>query len=335
MKCNGGFLLISPKFFGYEKEIKIELERQLKADVSYCDIRPKNDFFTKLFMRIGATFLIKKRIKQHQDGIIEKIRQEKFSTILLINPEGLSNEFFKKIKDVVPGVNIILYLWDSIENKPLVKPLLSNFSQIYSFDKNDCQQYGFDFLPLFFSNSYDKIARLTTPKIDIAFIGTVHSQRMNVIKKVEAASVRDNFVFYKYLYIQNWIIFVVRKIADKNFKNVSQFTFNFTPLTSQEINSVYADTKAILDIEHDKQKGLTMRTFETLGAGLKLITTNKNIIDYDIYTPENVLVIDKDNVHIDPEFLNTPFKDYPEDIIGKYSLSSWVSTILSSQKRDL
>jgi len=160
MKCDENFLLISPKFFGYEKEIKAEVERQLGFDICYSDIRPGNDFFTKLSMRIGANFLIKKRIKEHQDEIIKKIDEMKFTTILMINPEGLTDMFFERIRAVVPDVNIMLYLWDSLENKPLIKPFLNNFNRIFSFDKNDCQQYAFTFLPLFFSNSYDKNNRM-------------------------------------------------------------------------------------------------------------------------------------------------------------------------------
>lgn len=332
MKCYGDFLLMSPMFFGYEKEIRNELERQLGFDVLYFDVRPKNDFLTKLVMRFGATFLIKNKVEKHQDMIIEEIRQKKISTMLIINPEGIGNDFFERIKKIGHDVKVILYLWDSVDNKPLIKPILGNFQRIFSFDGHDCQKYGFIFLPLFFSSSYNLKNRSSEPEIDIAFIGTVHSQRMNVIKKVENLSALRGLVFYKFLYIQSWIVFVARRIADKNFKGTSKFTFNFSPLTSKEIQDVYANTKAILDIEHDKQKGLTMRTFETLGAGIKLITTNKNIKDYDFYCVQNILVIDKNDVVIDPDFLSTPFKDYPENIIGKYSISSWVKNILNSQK---
>ena len=45
------------------------------------------------------------------------------------------------------------------------------------------------------------------------------------------------------------------------------------------------DCHAVLDIEHPKQVGLTMRTFEVLASGRKLITTNRSIINHEFYDP--------------------------------------------------
>ena len=44
-----------------------------------------------------------------------------------------------------------------------------------------------------------------------------------------------------------------------------------------DIVSLYKESEVILDINHPGQNGLTMRTFEALGAGKKLITTNTEI----------------------------------------------------------
>ena len=43
-------LLLAPKFFGYELEIKKELEN-FGARVIYFDERPKNDFFIRLNLK--------------------------------------------------------------------------------------------------------------------------------------------------------------------------------------------------------------------------------------------------------------------------------------------
>ena len=45
-------LLFIPNFFGYELDIKNELE-SLGAKVFYFDARPKNDFITKVFIRLN------------------------------------------------------------------------------------------------------------------------------------------------------------------------------------------------------------------------------------------------------------------------------------------
>ena len=69
-------LLLAPKFFGYELEIKKELEN-LGAKVIYFDERPKNDFFTKVFIRLNLKSFISKRIDDYYKNIIQEIKDER------------------------------------------------------------------------------------------------------------------------------------------------------------------------------------------------------------------------------------------------------------------
>ena len=66
---------------------------------------------------------------------------------------------------------------------------------------------------------------------------------------------------------------------------------SFKSLSSNEIVSYYDRSNIVLDISHPGQSGLTMRTFETIGAGKKLITTNADIKNYPFYNPENIFNI--------------------------------------------
>ena len=97
-------------------------------------------------------------------------------------------------------------------------------------------------------------------------------------------------------------------------------------ISQERIIEAYSNASAVLDIEHHKQNGLTMRTLEVLGAGLKLITTNKNIRKEDFYSESNVLIIDRGMPNIDKDFLlrrsNIPLSK-------KYSIESWIKCIFS------
>ena len=75
------------------------------------------------------------------------------------------------------------------------------------------------------------------------------------------------------------------------------------------------------------QAGLSIRTFEALAAHTKMITTNPRIKEYDFYSPENVLIIDRKNPVIDPEFIDKPYRPLRAEIEEKYSISSWVKTL--------
>ena len=80
-------------------------------------------------------------------------------------------------------------------------------------------------------------------------------------------------------------------------------------------------------MQHDSQTGLTMRCIESLPAHCKIITTNEHIKEYDFYCPENVMIIDRDNPVFDVDFIKSPYKPIPKEIVEKYSLENWIKTI--------
>ena len=101
----------------------------------------------------------------------------------------------------------------------------------------------------------------------------------------------------------------------------------FNALSHDEIAALMKSSKAVLDINHPKQTGLTIRTLETLGANRKLITTNKEIVKYDLYDPVNILVIDRVNPFIDADFLKREMNQVPDAVLYKYSLEGWIKEI--------
>jgi hypothetical protein len=70
-----------------------------------------------------------------------------------------------------------------------------------------------------------------------------------------------------------------------------------------------------------------MRTIETLGAGKKIVTTNREIKHYDIYRENNVCIIERENPVIDPAFVNSNYEELQSSITEKYSIGGWVTQI--------
>ena len=87
-------------------------------------------------------------------------------------------------------------------------------------------------------------------------------------------------------------------------------------------------TKVIVDIQSPLQTGLTMRTLEMVGLKKKLITTNIDIVNYDFYNPNNIMVISRDNPKLDKRFFESDYVDIPSEIYQKYSITSWILDIL-------
>ena len=324
---NKRILLVCSKFFNYEKEIKKELEDQ-GATVDYFDERFGNTFFIKSIIRLRIKILVNYLSNKYYLKILENIKDENYDIILFISPETVTNFAMEQLKRNFKNSKFILYMWDSFKNKKESKRLVKYFDKIYSFDKKDCEKYKMNFLPLFYIDKYNKKFQKIEDKYDISFIGTGHEDRFPIINKIQDNLKNSNMNNYFFLFLQSKKIYFFRKIFDKRLKNAKLEDFHFKSLNHEEIVDISKNSKAILDIQRDIQSGLTMRTIEiALGMRKKLITTNSDIMKYDFYNENNILIIDRKKPIIKKEFLENEYIVLDERIYQKYSIKNWIKNI--------
>lgn len=320
-------LFISPTFFGYEQSIQKRLE-ELGGVVDYFDERPANSFWVKAFIRINPRFL-SYIIKKYYKKIENKIQDKSYDYIFVLNIEAMPASFLNYIRKRNPTAKFILYMWDSIFNKKNTLHYISFFDKVFSFDANDCKQIPtIRFRPLFYLNEYKQIADYTDFEYDFSFIGTAHSDRYYLIRTLQKQIENKGMRGYWFLYLQSRKLFLFNKINNPAFKGASLKDFNYKSLPKQLLLDKIKKSKVVLDIQHPKQSGLTMRTIEMLGAKRKLVTTNSMIRTYDFYSPDNILVIDRNNPVIPNEFFNTTYLSLPDPVYYKYSLDGWLEDIL-------
>ena len=118
------------------------------------------------------------------------------------------------------------------------------------------------------------------------------------------------------------------------FKDAKSSEFKFIPLSEQENLAVIKKSNTVFDMQHNQQSGLTMRTIETLGAKRKIITTNRNIKNYDFYNENNILVMDNNTLEDIEQFIKNKYEPISEAIYEKYSLHRWIVAIINEEDND-
>lgn len=319
-------LLISVSFFNYENLIKKELEN-MGASVDLFDERPSNSFFSKAIIRIKKE-LYSVKINQYFREIIEKIKDTKYDYFLLIKGEATPTFFLDFLKINNPGIKFIFYTYDSIKNNSNGLEILTYFDAKFTFDSQDALQYKMSFRPLFFAEDYGKLSVKNRDfKNDLAFIGTAHSDRYSISENAKSWCDKHKLKMFTFYFSPSKTLFKFKKLTDKEFKNFDEEKISFKSLSLKEIVEVYKSTMVILDINHPGQNGLTMRTFETLGAGRKLITTNSKIKTYPFYDPQNIFIIERGNIQFDEDFFKIVFKEMDFEIRESMSLRGWVQEV--------
>lgn len=325
---NKNILLFVPNGRGnYGTAIEKELN-QRGANTWVFDERPSSSTISKIIVRLAKNSLESFFIS-YLEKILEECKGIDFDFVIIIRAEAFTPSSIKFLKSKVKNAFFILYLWDSIKNTD-ASSILPFFDRVLSFDKYDAEKFNLMHRPLFFINFYRDIAKIPPADIDVLFVAKLHSDRFRFAKSYESALLAHGFSAFFFFYLQSKILFYKMKIENSDLKQAKLSDISFKPLPATKVADLMQRSRVSLDAQHPSQTGLTMRTLEVLGAKRKLITTNKEIVNYDFFNPDNIMVVDRNEVKIDPDFIHSPFTDLPESIYEKYSIQGWLDDLLGT-----
>ena len=312
-------LITAPKFFEYEKFICQEFKKK-GFSVTFIDDKIRLSFIFKALLRLNIfTTIIHSIVKKSYEKELDNIF---FDNWLCINPEGINVEVAEVISKKIKNKKV-LYIWDSLSNKPNILNVISLFDKKLSFDKKDCITHNLIHLPLYFTDHYKKIQK--KHKIDeIITIGSIHSDRIKIIDSLLLNNLKLKYLLYVKNKILAFYFIVVGVLPIKYWKNINTKSFSHF-----DINKFYTKYKYVLDITHPTQNGLTNRTFEVLASGCFLITTNENIKSYEFYNNKTIFILSRDfsNIHLLKSWIKDNKNDYNNLDMTNYSLNSWVNNI--------
>ncbi len=329
-KHKGHVLLISPSlFFDYHYSIIASLKK-LGFEVTCWDERAYNNFLYKLALRAFPNFTKKYFDKPYISKLL-KLNFKNITHVLIIKGEGISRRVALKMRQKLINASFGLYLWDSLENVKGVIDILDIFDSISTFDPHDSENFNWVYRPLFSRNLQSPKKEKTYPhNYNWCFIGSAHSDRHRVIYRLRKSS-DDGKLFFIFFYFQNSLILLFRRMIDWTLWFAPRGTLSTQPMTALDVQYFINRSAAILDIEHPKQRGLTIRTIETLISGKKLITTNKSIINSNLYDTSRVYIISRDNPQLPNNFINSEFLPIPESLKYYYSCEGWIRELLHLQ----
>lgn len=313
MKSSKKILIIAPFAFGYTAHIQKALlqHKGVDAQILYLDqpaFQYKNtfhkaqNFFSKFFLgkNLKKTFVT--------DRIKKSMRElGKQDEIFIIRPDMLNDEVLQYIKSFTQ--QFIAYYYDSTRRFPRKVDIIPLFDKIYSYDRLDVETYQLSFLTNYIFEESNHA------EYDYQFFNiSTNDYRFPLLENLA-----------KHLKENNWSYNIqVYNGSEMPAEYVEIIT---TQKSIQEVSELIQKSKIIVEIQRTEQVGLSFRIFEALGHRKKLITTNKDIVNYDFYHPQNILVVDENNIKIPADFVTSPYIEIDEHILSKYKIENWVKPI--------
>lgn len=316
---NQEILLIAPKYYDYHIKIINELESNGASITFYPEM--VYPFFYRL-MRNISRYCKKELEKKYLNDILKNIDDNAYDIFFLIRGEIVTTEFLEKLKLKLPHAKFVMYQWDSLKQNNY-ESKIKYFDCVQTFDMVDAKALNLTYLPLFYTDDY-AFALKNEKKYDLAFFGSWHGDRLEVIKYIDKEFTKHGLIFKFHLYISK--LSVVKSLLLGKITLRDLFFLKINTVDAKEINKVYKESRAVLDIELAIQNGLTIRTFEVLGSNTKLITTNSHIKEEIFYNPSNIMVIDRKDIQIDFDFFKLPME---ENDFFEYHIGRWLEKVLT------
>lgn len=319
MLKNKKILFIGPQFYDYHNKIIKEMEN-FGAKVTYYS-EVQFDIKYRIAKKIN-TKLKKQFEKKYLNKILNEVSKEEYDIFLLIEGGIITPDFLIKLRNKCKKAYFVMYQWDSLENNNYLENI-RYFNKVFTFDPVDSKKYNLEYLPLFFTKENGGGKR--NKNYDIIFIGSFHGDRLKIIKKIIKECKKKGLKFYYYIYIEKLALFKFLFLGRISLFDLKYFSTK--SLSDMQILKMYKGAKAVLDITNVRQNGLTIRTFEALALKLKLITTNKNILNESFYDKNNTQVINRNNPVLNINFFKTSFNERKK--IKNYSINHWIKSLLT------
>lgn len=310
-------LLIMPLSYGYNKIIIESIEKR-GYNVVFIP-----DFDESVSKRVFRKFFdINKWQKSYLKSKIKKLVKSDVDYILIIRGYNYSCDIIKYLKQRFPTSRMTLYQWDPLVVSRFDEKGIAYFNDTFSFDRADCEKYGFKYLPLFYKKKDYKEEEVF---YDFSFIGSGHSQRLfvigNLIKELEL----KGYNYYIKIYINKLEYFRGCLLNMPGYRTFPKSNISFYPIDKSFSELVVKQSKVVIDVNHPSQTGLSIRIIEVLGDGKKIITTNKDVKKELFYNSKVIGIIENsclpsniEDLLLDDSFIN----------VDEYEIDNWITKLL-------
>ncbi|RZJ63916.1 MAG: hypothetical protein EOO45_19795 [Flavobacterium sp.] len=313
---NKKVLFITFDMSGYYDGVHDELKRRYQT-VDYYNTAAIKFKYKNVFQKVSAFFyklFTGKKLKNYYkySQVINSIGGRKYDLTLVIRPDVFFDSQLETFKS--NSNRFIAYYHDSINNIKRKKDVIHFFDKVYSYEKKDVADYNLQFISNFIY--FDKPAGGPDSTVD-GFSVMSNDYRVSTLKNLAAYFQKNN---------KTYEFFVMN---DGKLLTDDLVTFIDKRMYNNQVVEHIKKARIVVDIhKYGVQDGLTFRVFEAMGFRKKLITTNKDIVNYDFYNPNNIVVIDENQeIDIPASFFETPYEDVPVEIYNKYTVAAWLDKV--------
>ena len=249
---------------------------------------------------------------------LKNLPQKKFDYCLIIRGDLIPEFVINHARSI--SNKMVDFQLDGLSVSSKILDYQKYFDRIFVFDPEDVKRHP-SFNLVFLPNCYFGETDFTQPSvIDLLYIGQFIEKRHQQLSSIHnyLESQHMHYSSYTSLYKGRDFVPLHHKILHHKISTTYQENIDFVK-----------KSKTLIDFKRDEHDGLSLRFFEAIQYGKKIITDNFSVKNYDFYHPNNIFVTNYVNLEGLVDFLQSPYQSLPSELVEKYSFKNWINTILN------
>lgn len=252
-----------------------------------------NSFLIRALRKIGY----KKRLFQ---PFINNPKLKNLQCDLIIIFDSVSLEFVRWVKKYNPNVRIIFWYWNpaylTIDPNKIPEGI-----EKWSYSKDDCEKYSMEYNTTFFFRDRINGFKQLDCEYDMFFLGKDKGRR----EKIER---------YKYDFENLGLNVNFRFVSGKS---------DYVPY--EKVLEYTLKSKCVFDYCVRDNVGMSLRSLEALYMNKKVVTNNKNYKKELLYNPNNIFILEDDDILNLVDFVNDNVDCIDDNIKDYYLFENWLA----------
>lgn len=314
MKKN--ILLIAPVFYHYHTSI-VSCLQNLGFNVIFYPELPTG-YYSKVVKNVSPSSY-NRLIDKYFLQLTESVESVNIDFVFVIRGEKMPEWFLSDMRTENPTAAFVMYQWDSLRNNNY-EHLVKHFDRVFTFDPLDAASLNIGYLPLFYIKTNESVD--VVKDIDYLFVGSLHSNRLELLTHFKKTLPKnENAHFHVYVSFSSYIKILLRG----RFIPFSDVSFRTLPF--HRVSKLVARAKNIVDLCSPNQTGVTVRSFEALSSGCRLITNNRNAVALFPALESQIDVVEG-VIQYKPFYSSAPATKIENEFLSEYEINNWLVKVI-------
>lgn len=274
-------LIMQKSFYSFTEIIADELNRK-GYDVTIANDEYPSNNFGKIIGKLRFHLLLSFWTYRVFDKRI--LVGRKFDLVFIIKGRGMSPRLVTRLRK--DGTRVVAFNWDSFSYNPSPIVWYKYVSKYCTFDYADSEKYKISQVDLF--SALPSVENSKKRKYSISVIQRSHSGRIKFINNILGIIGTTNC--YIHIYESNVFSFILNALSNPVLYFKYKKYIHFKSLKYRDYAEIMRESDFTVDYATPKQTGITMRCFEALASGTKIITNNQYCFKNPNFNELNTIV---------------------------------------------